>query len=186
MMMLFLSLLSLVGGVACQGRGKGGQARSCPEIQIFGARETTTPQGFGSAITLIDLVKKRFPGAQAEEIVYPAAGGDDYSRSAGAGILAVVKQTSAFAAVCPDSIIIMHGYSQGAQIMDDAFCGGPDLPQLESSVSLVSRTTAKNTAAIILMGNPRFVPGLKFNVGNATAGGVCLLCLSRWLIRTAC
>ncbi len=61
---------------------------------------------------------------------------------------------------------------QGAQIIDDAFCGGPDLPQLNSSVPLISKTTANNTAAIILMGNPRHVNGLPFNVGNATAGGV--------------
>ncbi|KAK0646614.1 catalytic core domain of acetyl xylan esterase [Cercophora newfieldiana] len=158
-------------GVAAQRRGGAQQAGNCPQIQIFGARETTTPQGFGSAITLIELVQKRFPGTVAEEIVYPALGDDLYSRSAGEGILAVIKQTSAFAARCPQSIIIMHGYSQGAQIMDDAFCGGPDLPQLESAVPLISRATANNTAAIILMGNPRFVPGLPFNVGNATAGG---------------
>ena len=61
---------------------------------------------------------------------------------------------------------------QGAQIIDDAFCGGPDLPQLESSFPLVSRTAANNTAAIILMGNPRHVAGLPFNVGNATEPGV--------------
>jgi len=175
--MLLLSLLSLcawhVGSVVAQNRGGGRQrAGSCPQIQIFGARETTTPQGFGSAITLIELVQQRFPGTISEEIVYPAAGGDDYSASVGQGILAVIKQTSAFAVRCPQSIIIMHGYSQGAQIMDDAFCGGPDLPQLNSSIPLISKTTANNTAAIILMGNPRHVDGLPFNVGNATAGGV--------------
>lgn len=113
MMLSQLSLLSLgVLGVAAQ-RGRQGQGpQACPEIHIFGARETTTPQGFGSAQTLVDLVLRRFPGATSEEIIYPAAGDDEYSRSVGAGILAVVKQTSAFAARCPRSIIIMHGYSQ--------------------------------------------------------------------------
>ncbi|KAK5664041.1 hypothetical protein OQA88_255 [Cercophora sp. LCS_1] len=172
MMLAQLSLLGLgILGVAAQ-RGRQGQGpRACPEVHIFGARETTTPQGFGSAQTLVDLVLRRFPGATSEEIVYPAAGDDEYSRSVGAGILAVIKQTSAFAARCPRSIIIMHGYSQGAQIIDDAFCGGPDLPQLETDFPLISRTTANNTAAIILMGNPRHVAGLSFNVGNATEPG---------------
>ncbi|KAK1751761.1 cutinase [Echria macrotheca] len=168
--MLLFSLLSLgILGAAAQ-RGQN-QTRECPQIHVFGARETTTPQGFGSAKTLVDLIIKRFPGATSEEIIYPAAGGDVYSQSVGKGVLAVVKQTSAFAAACPDSIIIMHGYSQGAQITDDAFCGGPDLPSVNSSISLVSKTTAKNTAAIILMGNPRHVAGLPFNVGNATEPG---------------
>ncbi|KAK0621183.1 cutinase [Bombardia bombarda] len=144
---------------------------SCPDIHVFGARETTTPQGFGSAQTLINLIIKRFPGTTAEEIVYPAAGGSNYSSSVAAGIAAVVRQTGTFAAQCPDTIVIMHGYSQGAQIIDDAFCGGPDIPSLNSSTSLVSRTTTTNVAAIILMGNPRHVAGLAFNVGNATAGG---------------
>lgn len=173
--MLLLSLLNLcvwqVGGAVAQGRGKGQAAKSCPAIQIFGARETTTPQGFGSAITLIQLIQQRFPGTVAEEIIYPALGDELYGQSVGQGIAAVVNQTSIFAARCPQSIIIMHGYSQGAQIMDDAFCGGPDLPQLESAVPLISNTTAKNTAAIILMGNPRHIGGLSFNAGNATAGG---------------
>ncbi|KAK3368052.1 cutinase [Podospora didyma] len=144
---------------------------ACPNIHIFAARETTTPPGFGSTQTLVDMLMKTFPGTTSEAIIYPAAGGDNYSTSAGEGIAAVVKQTATFAARCPESIIIMHGYSQGAQIMDDAFCGGPDLPQLNSSVSLVSKATARNVAAIIWMGNPRHVDGLPFNVGNATAGG---------------
>ena len=56
--------------------------------------------------------------------------------------------------------------------MEDAFCGGPDVPSLNSSVPLVSGAVARNVAAVILMGNPRHVDGLPFNVGNATAGGV--------------
>ncbi|KAK3322516.1 cutinase-domain-containing protein [Apodospora peruviana] len=147
-----------------------GQA-SCPDIHIFGARETTTPPGFGTAETLVDLVTKTFPRTTSEAIIYPAAGGDEYGASVTAGIAAVVNQTGQFTERCPGSIVIMHGYSQGAQIMDDAFCGGPDGSSLNSSVSLVSKTTATNVAAIILMGNPRHVDGLPFNVGNATAGG---------------
>ncbi|KAK3379435.1 cutinase-domain-containing protein [Lasiosphaeria ovina] len=145
---------------------------ACPLVHVIAARETTTPPGFGSARTLVDLLARTFPGATAEAITYPAAGGADYGASVAEGIGAVVAQTARFAARCPESIIVMHGYSQGAQIMDDAFCGGPDLPQLNSSgVSLVSPAVANNVAAIILMGNPRHVAGLPFNVGNATAGG---------------
>lgn len=56
--------------------------------------------------------------------------------------------------------------------MDDAFCGGPDGTSLDSTGPLVSDAVAKNVAAIILMGDPRHVNGLSFNVGNATEGGV--------------
>ncbi len=56
--------------------------------------------------------------------------------------------------------------------MDDAFCGGPDGSSLNSTKALVSSTIAANVAAIVLMGDPRHVGGLVFNVGNATAAGV--------------
>ena len=56
--------------------------------------------------------------------------------------------------------------------MDDAFCGGPDLSSLNSTGQLVSQAVEDKIAAVIFMGNPRHVPGLVGNVGNATAGGV--------------
>ena len=56
--------------------------------------------------------------------------------------------------------------------MDDAFCGGPDGSSLNSTEALVSAAVAANVAAIVLMGDPRHVDGLAFNVGNATAAGV--------------
>lgn len=86
--------------------------QACPEIHIFAARETTAPPGFGTAKVLVDLVLNAFPRATAEEIDYPAAGGDEYGASVGEGIKAVVNQTGAFAARCPGTVIIMHGYSQ--------------------------------------------------------------------------
>jgi len=84
----------------------------CPQVHIFGARETTAPPGFGSAQTLVDLVTKAFPGTTSEAIDYPAAPGEQYGASVTAGIAAVVRQTEAFAALCPESVVIMHGYSQ--------------------------------------------------------------------------
>ena len=89
------------------------QEQACPKIHIFAARETTTPPGFGSARTLVDLLAHAFPGATtAEAIIYPAAGGTNYSTSVAAGIAAVLKQTAQFTARCPESVVVMHGYSQ--------------------------------------------------------------------------
>ncbi|KAB5570189.1 acetylxylan esterase precursor [Coniochaeta sp. 2T2.1] len=146
----------------------------CPQLHIFAARETTAPPGFGSAQTLVDLVTARFPGGgtTSEAIDYPAAPGDQYGASVAAGIAAVVRQTAEFAERCPGAVVVMHGYSQGAQIMDDAFCGGPDGGSLNATTTtLVSDAVAANVAAIVLMGDPRHVGGLRFNVGNATAAG---------------
>ncbi|KAL2171412.1 hypothetical protein VTG60DRAFT_3055 [Thermothelomyces hinnuleus] len=49
--------------------------RQCPQIHIFGARETTAPPGYGTAGTVVNLILNAFPGATAEAINYPACGG---------------------------------------------------------------------------------------------------------------
>ncbi|KAJ9154818.1 Acetylxylan esterase [Pleurostoma richardsiae] len=145
---------------------------SCPPIHVLAARETTAPPGFGSAQALVDLILKVFPRATAQAIDYPAAGGANYSESVSLGIVAVLSQMQLVSARCPDTILVMHGYSQGAQIMDDAFCGGPDGSSLpETPPSLVSPSISAKVAAIIFMGDPRHVVGLPYNVGNATEPG---------------
>ncbi|KIH92224.1 acetyl xylan esterase (Axe1) [Sporothrix brasiliensis 5110] len=145
----------------------------CPQLHVIAARETTAPPGFGSASTLVDLILKAFPGATSEAIVYPAAGNSNrnYSLSVTAGVLAVLAQVTQFAAQCPGTVLVMHGYSQGAQILDNAFCGGPDGDSLLATPPLIQTAIGKNVAAIIMMGNPRHVAGLPYNVGNATAPG---------------
>ncbi|KAI0833929.1 carbohydrate esterase family 5 protein [Hypoxylon sp. FL0890] len=145
--------------------------QNCPNIHIFGARETTAPPGFGSASTVVNLVRRANRQATSESIVYPAAGGNMYAASVAAGVAAVANQTDTFNQRCPDSKIVMVGYSQGAQIIDDAFCGGPDGSSLNTTSASVSSGVSKMVAAIILMGDPRHVDGLPFNVGNATASG---------------
>jgi hypothetical protein len=111
-----------------QQREKG--ADSCPLLHIIAARETTAPPGFGSAQTLVDLVTGAISGAgtgtgtgtttiTAEAIDYPAAGGEGYAGSVTVGVAAVVRQTAEFAARCPRSAIIMHGYSQVSFIFGD-------------------------------------------------------------------
>ena len=45
---------------------------SCPNIHIFGARETTAPAGYGTAGVVVNLILQAFPGSTAEAIVYPA------------------------------------------------------------------------------------------------------------------
>lgn len=109
---LYLSLSLTLASAGTSDPSPPPPANLCPQVHVFGARETTAPPGFGSAQTLVDLVTTRFPGATAEAIDYPAAPGKQYGASVAAGVAAVVAQTAAFAARCPESVIIMHGYSQ--------------------------------------------------------------------------
>ncbi|KAK8051095.1 acetylxylan esterase precursor [Apiospora rasikravindrae] len=142
---------------------------TCPKVHVFGARETLQPPGFGTAKSVVDSIKRANNGsATSEPIIYPAAGEDEeaYASSARDGVAAVVRQTKSFADMCPESLIVMVGYSQGAQIIDEAFCGGESVQAPKVADAMDSRV-----AAIIMMGNPRHVDGLPYNVGTAEEGG---------------
>jgi acetylxylan esterase len=94
------------------------ERQSCPAIHLFGARETTAPVGYGTSATFINLIIGAHPGATSEAIVYPACGGQascgsvSYASSAVQGVSAVANQVNAFNTKCPNTILILVGYSQ--------------------------------------------------------------------------
>ncbi|QDS71796.1 hypothetical protein FKW77_009429 [Venturia effusa] len=145
------------------------QRQSCSKVYTFGARETTASQGYGSAGALVNQIVAAFPGSGAEAIVYPACGGQascgkvSYSDSERQGTVAVVKAVTAYNAICPTTQIVLVGYSQGGQIMDNAVCGG--------SGGQLSGAALEAVKAAVFMGDPHNVAGLPYNVGTCKLGG---------------
>lgn len=92
--------------------------RQCPEIHIFGARETTVPPGYGTAGQVVNLIRGAYPSATAEAIDYPACGGQancggvQYGDSARQGTNAVASAVNSFHQRCPNTQIVLVGYSQ--------------------------------------------------------------------------
>ncbi|KAF1944271.1 cutinase [Clathrospora elynae] len=161
----------LFAGLAAAGPVELTERQSCPKVYIFGARETTLPQsnGYGTTSGLVTQVKAAYSGAGSEAIVYPACGGGSacggisYDNSASQGTAAVVKAVTAYNQKCPSTQIVLIGYSQGGQIMDNAICGGAG-----------STLTGNALAAVkvaIFMGDPHNRDGLPYNVGTCKAGG---------------
>ncbi|KAK3116662.1 hypothetical protein LTR53_002709 [Teratosphaeriaceae sp. CCFEE 6253] len=153
-------------------------AASCPNIHIFGARETTVSPGYGSSSTVVNLVLQAYPGSTAEAIDYPACGGQSscgsvsYANSANQGTANVAKAVNAFYAQCPNTQIVLVGYSQGGQIIDNAFCGGGDSAEGISSTAIpINSGALAQVKAVIMMGNPRFQAGFSYEVGTCKAGG---------------
>jgi len=155
--------------------------QSCPGVHIFGARETTVSPGFGSAGTVVNLIRNAYPGATSEAISYPACGGQSscggvsYGNSAAQGTTAVANAVNSYHQRCPNTQIVLVGYSQGGQIMDNAICGGPDSGSgITTTNPPISASALNMVKAVILMGSPRYVAGLSYNVGTCTAQGVSL------------
>ena len=87
--------------------------QSCPQIHVFGARETTASPGYGEADTVVNEILNSHSGATAEAIDYPASGSNpSYSESVQEGTSAVCSQVSSFAQQCPDTQLVLVGYSQ--------------------------------------------------------------------------
>ncbi|KAK4149097.1 carbohydrate esterase [Chaetomidium leptoderma] len=152
--------------------------RQCPQIHVFGARETTAPPGYGTAGTVVNLILGAYPGATSEAISYPACGGQSscggaqYGDSARQGTNAVASAVNSFNQRCPNTQIVLVGYSQGGQIMDNAVCGGPDSGSgITSTTPPISAAALNQVKAVIEMGSPRFVAGLSYNVGTCSAQG---------------
>ncbi|KAK3380747.1 cutinase [Lasiosphaeria ovina] len=159
----------LLAGLVSAGPVELEQRQSCPKVYVFGARETTVPQGYGTSQGLVNMVTQAYAGAGKEAIVYPACGGQSncggvsYENSAKQGTAAVVKAVTDLNKRCPDTKIVLIGYSQGGQIMDNALCGGAG--------ATLTGTALDAVKAAIFMGDPHNVNGLPYNVGTCKNGG---------------
>ncbi|KAF2757612.1 acetylxylan esterase precursor [Pseudovirgaria hyperparasitica] len=163
--------------------------QSCPKVHVFGARETTASAGYGTAGGLVNQVLASYSGSTAEAIVYPACGGQascggvSYDSSQSQGTTAVVKAVNDFNAKCPSTQLVLVGYSQGGQIMDNAICGGGSAQLSGNALNAVK--------AAIFMGDPRYVHGLSYNVGTCAAQGfaarpVGFTCVSAAKLKSYC
>ncbi|GJC96462.1 cutinase [Colletotrichum higginsianum] len=154
------------------------QGNDCPPIHIFGARETTAPPGFGAAAGIVEDLTKANQGATNEAIDYPACGGASdclgisYADSVKNGTTAVAKAVNDFNKKCPQTKIVMLGFSQGAQIIDNAYCGGGDTIEGVKDVNVLISTEALGAVKVaIFMGDPRYIAGLPYEVGTCKTQG---------------
>lgn len=154
-------LLLLSGAAHCSARSvlRDWAGADCAPIHLLVARGSTEPPGYGQLNSLATKIIQNNPGATKEAIDYPAKL-QPYPPSVSAGVIAVKKQLSSYVEKCPDSKIVLLGYSQGANIIGDALCGGntggsgPDTPPLDSSISrhgTSSRGAVALNSPVVLM-----------------------------------
>jgi cutinase len=118
-------------------------ADGCPDAEVVFARgtgEPVGPGGPGQAFT--DSLTAQLPGKSVNlyPVDYPST--NDYVNSAHAGAADAVAHVQGTAANCPNTKIVLGGYSQGAGVMD-------------MTSQQLSPQVANHVAAVALFGNPQ-------------------------------
>jgi cutinase len=127
------------------------QADPCPAVQVVFARGTGEPDGIGRVgqafvDSLRPLVKGKSVAVYA--VNYPAT--RDFLRAVdGANDASLFVQNTA--ATCPDTKIVLGGYSQGAAVVDIITVAGQ--PTLGFTQPMLA-DVADHVAAVAVFGNP--------------------------------
>jgi len=109
-----------------------------------------------------------------EDVAYNAANSDYCSAiSEGAGV--ALQQINAYYAKCPESTVVLSGYSQGASIMSNVLAGdgGDSACPSHGSQNGLTQTSSGvscNIAAVTLFGSPRHTADQPYNALSGGAG----------------
>lgn len=150
-------IMAGVGGIAAAGllgpgTASAQAAESCSDVEVVFARGTAEPAGLGLVgQAFVDDLRSALGGRTVSSyaVNYPAS--YDFLQSAPLGADDASAHIQATAAACPDTSIVVGGYSQGAAAVDlitadpnAAFGFGRPMPA----------AVADHVAAVAVFGNP--------------------------------
>jgi cutinase len=128
-------------------------AAPCPDVEVTFARATTEPPGVGVVgQQFIDSLRSQVGGRSigVYAVNYPAS--DDFAPSANAGAVDANAHVNSMAASCPNTKLVLGGYSQGAIVIDLITIA--QLPVGGFVPVTLSQDVADHVAALALFGNP--------------------------------
>jgi cutinase len=146
-------------------------ADPCPDVEIVFARGTTEPPGPGGiGQAFVDSLRSQLGGRSVGvyAVNYPAS--RDFSSSAPAGARDASAHIQSMAANCPNTRLVLGGYSQGAGVID-------------LSTTAMPPDVADHVAAAALFGAPRSAfadrlsPGPLSGIGALYAAKTIDLCV---------
>ncbi len=129
---------------------------SCPDVQVVFARGTFEAPGVGATgQAFVDALNARLPGENVAVygVNYPAS--LDFGAAAD-GIVDASNKIEAVAASCPNTKIVLGGYSQGAAVAayttTDTVPAGFNLP--DGLTGPMPPAVADHVSAVVLFGTP--------------------------------
>lgn len=128
-------------------------ADSCPDIEVVFARGSGEPPGIGGVgQAFVDSLRRQVGGRDvgAYAVNYPAS--FDFSNSASAGANDASAHVQYMAANCPNTRMVLGGYSQGAAVIDLITMAGA--PPQRFIPAPMPPNVADHVAAVAVFGNP--------------------------------
>jgi hypothetical protein len=91
-----------------------------------------------------------------------------YSGSIPVGVTNLMTAIANNTAACPSTKLVLMGYSQGAAVTVDTLCGGGGADIMAPVTPGLTAQQGSNVVAAVMMGDPRFVPGVSYEAGTNT------------------
>jgi acetylxylan esterase len=158
-----VALASPANAVAASGSG-------CAQVSIITARASTESAGEGITGALVtQVVNASAQTVSRASVSYPATL-NNYANSSLQGINAAKTQITNLVNSCPNTKIVLMGYSQGAHVMLDVLGGGQG-GSLGTATPPLASNIASHVTAVATFGDPRHVPNQSFDLGTSTRNG---------------
>ncbi|KAM0343225.1 hypothetical protein ACHAPU_008818 [Fusarium lateritium] len=142
----------------------------CPQgAHVIAVRGSNEVQGPGEIGKIAAKILERIPGSDMEALVYPALY-EPYVPSQVEGVAAMTNLVRGYAQKCPNTPMVILGYSQGAHVTMDVMCGASSngFPATMPQPYYI----AEKVASIILLGDPSLVQSQEFHVGSSLGNGI--------------
>ncbi|KJZ73308.1 hypothetical protein HIM_07312 [Hirsutella minnesotensis 3608] len=171
-MRVFAASIAALAAGAASAAAQGNVTSCASGLYLLVARGTTEPPGPGISGDLADNIAEEIKGSEVVSLDYPATLFDpDYKDSVALGARGMHDEVEEYAKLCPRSKIAIIGYSQGAQLTMDAFCGVGDA-SFGNTTRLPSDMVKKNVVAIVLFGDPTHVANTTYDKGTSIRDGI--------------
>jgi cutinase len=124
---------------------------ACPDVEVVFARGTNEPPGIGKVgSAFVNALRSQVPGrsVQAYGVKYPAS---DNFLAAANGANDASGQIQNMAGQCPDTKLVLGGYSQGAAVIDIVTAAPIGALGFKQPMPA---TVADHVAAVAVFGNP--------------------------------
>jgi acetylxylan esterase len=146
-------------------------AGSCAAVSIVTARASTEAAGEGITGALVtQVVNSSRQTVSRASVNYPALLAP-YAQSQAQGVNAAKTQVTALVQRCPNTKVVLLGYSQGANVVGDILAGGGG-GTLGAAIAPLPANVTSHVAAIVTFGDPRHVRNQPSDLGTSVTNGL--------------